>query len=330
MRTTFQHLCTIALLSALTTPAAALNIVLTNDDGFETANIQALYRALSAAGHDVILSAPYAGQSGTSGMVAFLRPILPTSAPSEGGLLPAGSPGVGPTTLAPQQFYVDGSPTAAVLYGIDVQAKQAWGQKPDLVISGPNEGNNLGVVTPHSGTVGATVTALNKGIPAVAISAASGDPAQAEVVAQLVVKLVDALDGPRGVRLPAGIGLNVNTPVIDTANQTADDFRFAMTRIGESANFGMQFYEHLGDSPVAVAYGIPAGLPYPGVSLEIPASTAGYPEDDAADSETNALGGTAVTVSVIQGTYAATHATEVKVQTALQRELRGQPSVPAH
>ena len=70
MRTTFQHLCTIALLSALTTPAAALNIVLTNDDGFETANIQALYRALSAAGHDVILSAPYAGQSGTSGMVA--------------------------------------------------------------------------------------------------------------------------------------------------------------------------------------------------------------------------------------------------------------------
>jgi 5'-nucleotidase len=39
-----------------------LKIVLTNDDGFETANIQALYDALVAAGHDVIMSAPYPGQ----------------------------------------------------------------------------------------------------------------------------------------------------------------------------------------------------------------------------------------------------------------------------
>lgn len=59
--------------------ASALNIVITNDDGFETPNIQALYDALVAAGHDVILSAPYSGQSGTSGMIAFLRPIGPTS-----------------------------------------------------------------------------------------------------------------------------------------------------------------------------------------------------------------------------------------------------------
>ena len=65
--------------------ASALNIVITNDDGFETPNIQALYDALVAAGHDVILSAPYSGQSGTSGMIAFLRPIGPTSQASPGG-----------------------------------------------------------------------------------------------------------------------------------------------------------------------------------------------------------------------------------------------------
>jgi 5'-nucleotidase len=75
--------------------------------------------------------------------------------------LPAGSYGIGETSLASQQYYVNGSPAA--LYGIDVKAQDIWGSRPDLLISGPNEGNNLGVITPHSGTVGVTVTALNKG-----------------------------------------------------------------------------------------------------------------------------------------------------------------------
>ncbi|MCB1724095.1 MAG: 5'/3'-nucleotidase SurE [Gammaproteobacteria bacterium] len=301
--------------------ASALNIVITNDDGFETPNIQALYDALVAAGHDVILSAPYSGQSGTSGMIAFLRPIGPTSQASPGGTLPAGSPGVGPTTLGPQQFYVDGSPSAAVLYGIDVAAMHAWGAYPDLVISGPNEGNNLGIVTPHSGTIGAAVTALNKRIPAIALSAASGDARQARIVAELTVRLVDALDGRHGVKLPEGIGLNVNTPVIDADNTTAEDYSFFVTRIGESANFGLQFYEHLGDSPVAVGFGVPAGLPLPGVSLEIPASLGGYPEDDDPRSETNALDEGYVTVSPIQGTYTATSSATAQVHRAVDGVL---------
>ena len=160
-----RSLVCVATLAMFAGPAAALNIVLTNDDGFETANIQTLYEALVEAGHDVIMSAPYSGQSGTSGKIAFLQPIADTSEVSEGGLLPAGSPGVGETRIDVQQFYVDGSPTASVLYGIDVKAMQIWASYPDLVISGPNEGNNLGVITPHSGTVGATVAALIKAFP---------------------------------------------------------------------------------------------------------------------------------------------------------------------
>ena len=37
-------------------PAMAMRIVITNDDGFESRNLQALFTALKAAGHDVILS----------------------------------------------------------------------------------------------------------------------------------------------------------------------------------------------------------------------------------------------------------------------------------
>ncbi|MBQ0719708.1 MAG: 5'/3'-nucleotidase SurE [Gammaproteobacteria bacterium] len=318
-----RNILSAAILAGLTSQVAALNIVLTNDDGFETPNIQILYSALVAAGHDVILSAPFSGQSGTSGQIAFLRPIGPSSEPSEAGLLPAGSYGIGETTIATQQYYVNGSPTAAALYGMDVKAQDIWGARPDLLISGPNEGNNLGVITPHSGTVGATVTALNKGIPAVAVSAKSGDPEQAEVVADLVVKLVDALDGPRGVKLPQSIGLNVNMPAIDVATQSADDFTFTFTRIGTSSTMGLQFYEALGESPVAVGFGIPPETTLPGVSVEIPATLAGYPEDDSRHSESNVLGPKTVTVSVIQGTYAADRPTENKVKAKLMRLFHG-------
>ena len=311
------------LVVAATSPAFALDILVTNDDGFETENIQALARALGEAGHDVILSAPYLGQSGTGGQIAFLRPIPPTSRPSQGGRLPAGSPGVGPTGIAPQQFYVDGSPSAAALYGLDVLAPRIWGHAPDLVISGPNEGNNLGIITPHSGTLGAAMTALNKRVPAIAVSAEGSAADDAEIVAELVVKLVDALTTRSGrVRLPRGIGLNVNTPAIDAATQSADDFAFVLTRIGESANFGLQFFENLGDSPVARGFGIPADIQLPGVSLAIPASSAGYPVDDDPRSESNALAPLVVTLSPIEGTPAADSADEGRVRGSLRELLR--------
>jgi 5'-nucleotidase len=303
----------------LASSAWGLNIVLTNDDGFETENIRALFDKLEDAGHEVVMSAPYVNQSGTSAQLPFLRPIAPTSTDSEQGSIPAGAPGVG--EVAPNQHYVDGPPALAVLYGIDVLAQKRWGTFPDLVISGPNEGNNLGVVTPHSGTVGATVTAINKGIPAIAVSAAGGDAEDAELVADLTVKLVDSLEA-RIRQFPAGVGLNVNIPEVDGASQTAEDFGFEFTRIGTSANFGLRFYERLGDSPIAVAYGIPSGLALPGLSLEMPASAAGYPEDENARSETNALqAGNRVTISVIQGTYQASIINELRARRTFYRLL---------
>lgn len=51
-----RNALTALLFFVATTPAMALNIVITNDDGFETPNIQALYDVLVDAGHDVILS----------------------------------------------------------------------------------------------------------------------------------------------------------------------------------------------------------------------------------------------------------------------------------
>ena len=74
-------------------PARALDIVLTNDDGFESALTYALYQRLLEAGHRVLISASTADQSGRGGSVDFLRPIGPLTAATRGGcVVPPASP----------------------------------------------------------------------------------------------------------------------------------------------------------------------------------------------------------------------------------------------
>lgn len=263
----------------------AMRIVLTNDDGFESRNIQALFTALKAAGHDVILTAPYRNQSGLSALLGALSDLPRTSTPSSGGLIATGSPGVGPTTIAADQFYVDSSPSASALYGIDIAAQAKWGAAPDLVLSGPNIGNNLGGITPHSGTVGAAITALKRGIPAIAVSGVNGDPATAPLLAAITLRVVAALDDRGKIALPAGIGLNVNVPGLDS-KRTAASYRFAFTQIGAGGDPVIRF------------------TPNPGVPST--PTTTGLPPDHNPGSESNAFAaGDTVTVSPMQATYQA-------------------------
>jgi len=276
----------------------AMRIVLTNDDGFESSNLQALFTALRAAGHDVILSAPYRNVSGSSAQLGLLSDIPRTGAPSPGGLIPAGAPGVGPTGIAPNQYYVDSSPIAALLYGIDIAAPAKWGALPDLVISGPNAGNNYGVVVVHSGTVGAAVTAINRGVPAIAVSGANDDAAAAPKLAAIVLRAITAAVDDHGkIALPSGIGLNVNIPTLDSP-RTAASYRFAFTQIGCGVNLGIRFALRNGDPPAP--------------------ATVGPPNDNNPGSEPNAFDGNTVTVSPIQGTFQAPPAQTAQVLTQMR------------
>lgn len=308
--------CMAGIIMITIVPASALNIVLTNDDGFETENIQALFKALKTAGHDVIMSAPYLNKSTESGSIGVVTPIRRTSKPSPGGLFRSGAPGIGPTTMAADQYYVDGSPVDAVLYGIDILAVEKWGQAPDLVVSGPNIGNNLGLMTVHSGTVGAAVTAINKGIPAIAVSAYMGQslktpPEEAALNAQLTVKLVAALANNQGALLPVGYGLSVNLPELDI-HKAADAYDYTFTQIGLATDYGPKFYSQLKESDFITQYIPRYLLNSPGVAVEVPYTNAGYAEDTNPMSEYNALQTGAVTISMIQGTYQAQMPEEVK------------------
>ena len=128
-------------------------ILLTNDDGIRSPGLWAAAEALSELGF-VTVAAP---REQSSGM---------------GRSLPSTSDGiisVETIQINGQEWTVHavgGSPAQAVQHGI----LEIMPQRPDLVVSGINYGENLGMGVSVSGTVGAAMEAVSLGIPALAIS----------------------------------------------------------------------------------------------------------------------------------------------------------------
>jgi 5'-nucleotidase len=329
-----KPLAVAALLATQVGAAFALNILLTNDDGFEAANLRALSERLRAAGHVVVISAPTQNNSGRGGFVEFLRPVTPLTRDTRHATVKAGAPGVGVDPVDPKAFYVDGTPVASLLYGLDVASPKFFAGPPDLVISGPNEGNNTGLVNNSSGTVANALYAINRGIPAIAVSDSrtSGRPyaqlAHGDIeyeVADIVVELVGVLDKNRRKHrelLPEGSGLNVNIPPFTAGN--GQSLPFAFTRMGVATAFSPVFFERLSDSALARSAGV--NLPLPGISLVSPLEVAPpgvvLPADTRPSSENNRLGTGAVTLTVIQGIPQADRLLEALTRHRLEKLVR--------
>jgi 5'-nucleotidase len=121
----------------------APEILLTNDDGIDSPGLRALYEALSSVGR-VTAVAPADDQSAVGRSMST------------------------EVTVAdhPLGYAVEGTPADAV-----VAALEALGPAPDIVVSGCNEGANLGAyVLGRSGTVSAAVEAAFFELPAIAVS----------------------------------------------------------------------------------------------------------------------------------------------------------------
>jgi 5'-nucleotidase len=242
--------------------AECLRIMLTNDDGFAAPGLVAVRDALIAAGHEVTVVAPRTNQSGTSARATF------------GGSL-------GVTHPDTHTYVVDGSPADATEVGLSAVFAS---KPPDLVISGSNAGQNVAAAAIHSGTVGAAVTAIEDGVPAIAVSTEVADRLPYDATARFVVRLVEILERQaRGERLlPAGIGLNVNYPVTDDPRP-----RPALTRIGNG-------FLELGYSGVLPEVGATTTL---GVTVDTTVPERTPMADD------TALARDRVSISVIEGDY---------------------------
>jgi 5'-nucleotidase len=308
-----HHLTALVAASALgLAPAggSARNIVLTNDDGL-TSNVVALYEALKAAGHDVVVSVPCANQSGQGAALGIARPIAPLKVACLNDAAQPGDPGAGPMTRAGLPagdfHYVDGTPVAALLHGLDVIGKVRWGKAPDLVLSGPNEGQNVGAIILSSGTVSAAQFAAVSGIPAIALSAganteaASLDNPVSDAVADRTVELLAHLDARagQGPLLPAGLALNVNFP-----DQPAGA-RWQLTEVGTYNAYKVGFTADMAASasPMMQMMAKSRGMEVPalpGVSFDFNTAT---PAPDQMDDE-SVIYRKAIAVSPMQAGYA--------------------------
>ena len=184
-----------------------MRILVTNDDGVSAPGLAALTRALAAwaeqAGgdpaHEIIVMAPSSNYSGAGAAVGSVTDH---------------------TTIPYQRAHVEGAEDVEA-YGLDASpalsviagALGAVGPKPDLVLSGINDGVNVGRSVLHSGTVGAALTASQLGISALAVSQRVGDgPNPWESAAELAVALIPLL-----VAAPVRTVLNLNVPHLPLA-----------------------------------------------------------------------------------------------------------------
>jgi 5'-nucleotidase len=162
-----------------------MKILISNDDGYLSPGIAMLAKVASRYGQAVVV-APDQDRSGASNSLTLDRPLTVRTAPS--GFM-----------------YLNGTPTDCV--HIAITGMLGW--RPDLVLSGLNDGANMGDDTIYSGTVAAAMEGLQLGVPAIAFSIVQKGFAHLEAAGGIVDRIVR-----RWVESPpdAPMLLNVNIP----------------------------------------------------------------------------------------------------------------------
>ena len=169
-------------------------ILLTNDDGIASPGIAALRRALGPLG-EVVTIAPDQNRSAIARSITIGRTLhverVVFGEAFEG-------------------FSLDGTPVDCVR----AATLGSLCEPPDLVVAGVNLGPNMGEDITYSGTVGAALEGALLGMPGIAVSIMSREPAHLDDVVSLVGPIVARA---RGEGMPPGIALNVNLPDVPAA-----------------------------------------------------------------------------------------------------------------
>ncbi|MFA6143420.1 MAG: 5'/3'-nucleotidase SurE [Sulfurimonas sp.] len=167
-------------------------ILITNDDGYESEGLLALIDALKDFGHITVV-APSTEKSACGHSLTLTRPLSFISVGDD--------------------FYKldDGTPSDCVYLALNSLFEL---KKPDLIVSGINKGSNMGEDITYSGTAAAAMEGVLQGIPSIAISQVMdftqpvGDFALAKKAIHTLVEKIFAGEFPLGERE----FLNVNIP----------------------------------------------------------------------------------------------------------------------
>ncbi len=166
-------------------------IVLTNDDGYNAPGIRALWEELSKE-TEVVIVAPETEQSAVGHAITLSNPLKVRKIVEAGRFI---------------GYAVSGTPADCVKIAVTVLLEEP----PQLVVSGVNQGGNLGTCAIYSGTVSAATEAAIMGVPAIAISLNSFEYQDFSVAVSFVRKFY-----PLVIKqgLPEGVSLNINVPAV--------------------------------------------------------------------------------------------------------------------
>ena len=133
-----------------TRESKAMRILITNDDGINAPGLktlEAIAHEVAGPEGEVWIVAPAFEQSGVAHCISYAHPTMISE-------------------LGPRRWAAEGSPADCVLAGLyDVLP-----ERPDLVLSGVNRGNNAGENVMYSGTIGGAMEAALQGVKAIALS----------------------------------------------------------------------------------------------------------------------------------------------------------------
>ena len=168
-----------------------MRILISNDDGIESAGILALANVLKEIG-EITIVAPLKEQSAVGHAITMQVPLRVVRYSKNGTFF---------------GYAVNGTPADSVKMGI----KNIMKAPPDIVISGINHGSNTAINIIYSGTVSAAREAAIMDIPSIAISVTSHTATDFRFAAKVAKMLVHEIAGKK---LPVGTLLNVNVPDI--------------------------------------------------------------------------------------------------------------------
>jgi 5'-nucleotidase len=172
-----------------------MNVLITNDDGVFAPGLKALRAALMKE-HHVLAVAPETERSAVGHAITLTDPIRVKEVREDGRRY---------------GFALGGTPADCVRLGAGELADHGI----DAVVSGVNQGPNVGVNVLYSGTVSAATEAAILGIPAMAVSLGAYDDPDFSAAAEVARRFLRVLPE---MGLKKGVCLNVNVPAVPLAD----------------------------------------------------------------------------------------------------------------
>lgn len=205
--------------------SARPRLLVTNDDGIESRGIRDLAVALSRK-YRVVVAAPAQDMSGSgTGIGTFDRNVGVTMSREQLGKVEA--------------YAVEGPPGLAVL----AANLGAFGDPPDLVVSGVNAGINTGHSVIHSGTVGAALTAGTFSRRGLAVSLEESDPWQWDTAVEVACAAVEWILSRRGE--PSLLNINVPALAVNDVKgihwADLDEFGYFRVASADAGSTKLQF-----------------------------------------------------------------------------------------